>query len=245
MIYWEQVNPKLGVSLSNIVNADVWGWAAPEGWDGVGEVYDMTWSEPVAEAGIAQAIRMRTDRNHTYVHSDYLVIYGSESPGLWRYILVGFVGAGQCKGFGEAPPSWWFSDENSLRSLQLRSQAQREMITRYLRHRGTDIPKPAPVPGYCRTCGLPVAKHVDHEPPGVARPGSSNAKDWDMYRKAFVQHYRAALRTLTEDEILKMPLPHKAPHLRILEIELQWRIENPPERKDRMDRLLEGDDLFE
>jgi len=244
VIYWERVNPRFVLALPVEMTMDVWDWRDRR-WADIDEYEELPWSPIVSEIGAADEVRVRipTEGNEDALYHDYLVIYGLE--GEWRLILLGFREPGQLDGFSQDPPFWWFAGEPTpLHQLLARARSRREIIRSYAeKRRMMDIPPPEMMPGCCRTCGLPLKKHVDHQPPGVQLPKDGGPlEEWKVYRKAFTEHYLTALRNLTEDELLGMSLPKGAHHLRVLEVEVKHRIDHPPEVKNRIDLLLADDD---
>ncbi len=246
MIFWEYVNPRLNVAFDSHVfwiwNANQWCAAAFE---------ESLWSPPMKEAEIAATLQALIQEAQTRFSNrigfvDFLVLYGLEDDH-WRFVLVGSNATNQFLGMRDDPPAWWkFGEVSPLQGLLLRAQTRHEAIRKLLeqRPRSPNLPLPVSVRGYCATCGLPLSKHVTHNPPGLSPPKSTDAEDWKPYRQAFIKHYWDALQKLTEDELLRMSLPRGAHHLRVLEMEIRRRIDNPVGVKDRLDLIL-GDDLLE
>lgn len=78
---------------------------------------------------------------------------------------------------------------------------------------------------HCSTCGLPMDKHVSHDPPDVEKPdGFSCPKDWAPFIQAQNRHYQEALQTLTDAELSTMPLPISERRLRGIVAEVQARL---------------------
>lgn len=94
---------------------------------------------------------------------------------------------------------------------------------------------------HCRTCGLPHDKHVPHDPPDVPKPeGPATAKEWGPYMRAQSKLYREALSTLTDGELLGMPVPISKRRLMDLAAEVKTRLEKPT--LSRYDLIAGNDD---
>lgn len=92
--------------------------------------------------------------------------------------------------------------------------------------------------GFCERCCLPLGpKHAPHEPPGMSRPNGNDPRSWQPYVRAQVELYAAALTSLTNAEIMAMPIPTRPRHLRTILEELITRERNQPPPRTRYQRL--------
>lgn len=95
----------------------------------------------------------------------------------------------------------------------------------------------ASVQGFCDGCCLPLGpKHAPHEPPNMARP-SGGPSAWAPYMKARYQLYSTALRALSREEILGMPLPTNRMYLQAMIDELITRDRHQVPPRTRYQRI--------
>jgi len=101
------------------------------------------------------------------------------------------------------------------------------------------------VSGHCWRCCMPVGdKHPPHDP--EFREGdiitrleapSCNTPEWKVYIRAKREQYQRGLRSLTDEEIMTMPLPVNMLYAFTLMDELTTRIRTRIPPKSRWDRL--------
>lgn len=242
------MNPRLiPVVDFEMFTAEVWRWAAPENWCSVsGRPASYSWSDAMSEPEAASALRERIVAVDD-LSMGYFVIYGRGVGGVRLILFKAKLQA--FEGFGTSPPDWWLGDDLSPLQMKLaRVQVQLERIDSFMSRRRGPSPselRGAPVAGYCKDCGLPTAKHVAHDPPGVkAPPRDADVKLWHPWLKALTEHYWAALKSLTDYELLEMPLIINKRRLRVLEMEIKDRLEDTRHQPmTKLDRLLERDVL--
>lgn len=96
---------------------------------------------------------------------------------------------------------------------------------------------------HCSVCCLPNDKHVSHNPPDIEKPSrETSAKDWAPFNKALRAHYRAALKTLKDGELLTMPLPISK--IRLMGIADELRERNEKAAPSRYTLIASDDDDF-
>jgi hypothetical protein len=98
-------------------------------------------------------------------------------------------------------------------------------------------------PGYCPSCNLPKGvKHVAHDLLNK-RPQSEMPENWRFINQAFKEVYGAALKNLTDDELLGMSLPVQIRSLYVIHDEVRDRIAQVPQvtRRSVWERLGEDE----
>lgn len=100
------------------------------------------------------------------------------------------------------------------------------------------------VDGYCSRCGLTNEKHVPHSPEDRIVLHPTNRGERQLYFEMLREQYLKALKTLTNEEILAMPIPAGKTRSTLLEREVQARIQNEPQSKTLTERLLTGNNVF-
>lgn len=64
-----------------------------------------------------------------------------------------------------------------------------------------------PDPRFCRTCGLPKAEDIDHDPPECPNPKQGDVKVFQVYFKHQRDLYKKALEGLSNERLVAMGIP--------------------------------------
>lgn len=251
-LFWEQVHPAFGT----VWDADFRAWTPVRGL--LNQRVDWRWrfqstEDPIerltlsigeARATIQAAVKDADTGIHELPNPGILVLHSIDLKD--SYVTCGVVAASleNLMMFSRNAPFWWQDGDLSFFSKKSNDIAAKIRMLDSLRSRTTGLPREERE-GYCGRCGLPLERHVPHEPPGVQKPDNgSPAADWGPWMRASKQHYGDALLRLTDEEILAMPLGINKLWLRTLDEELKRR-ENVPkvvvELQSALDMLLDDD----
>lgn len=103
------------------------------------------------------------------------------------------------------------------------------------------------LPGHCGQCGLPLTKHVPHQPipapSNYATSETMKSPEWKAYFRAKYEAYAGALESLTDDELLAMPWPSTPLWCRMMRAECEKRMTQLPKVILTAWARLEGDFL--
>lgn len=189
---------------------------------------------------------MRIARDFHPRHTPARIIYATNVKDSYVTYVIVVSPVDELMNFGTRAPTWWHDAE--LSSFALKANEVETKIRLWETMQGSrfrSIPKEF-VAGYCERCGLPLAKHVPHDPPGVPKPSNdSPPAAWSAWLKAALQLYQGALESLTDEEILAMPTGINKRWLKLLKVELEMRETHPRavmERQSALDMLLEDDE---
>lgn len=252
LLFWEQVNPALGVvwdvdcrvwtPVRGLLNQRVsWRWV----YQGDGDVIErLAISIGEARASIQAAVKDADTGIHELDNPGILVLHSIDLKD--SYVTCGVVAASLdvLVRFNRTAPFWWQDGDLSLLARKMNDVAAKLRMLDSMRSRGAGLPREERE-GYCHRCGLPLEKHVPHEPPGIQKPENGvPPAEWAPWMRASKQHYGDALLRLSDEEILAMPLGINKLWLKVLDQELKRR-ENVPrvviEPMSALDMLLDDD----
>ncbi len=246
MIYWEHQNPRFDISLRNPreIGYDIYRWSGVGGWIDYldADSLELEFSSPLSVERVCLDLRILCVGSVSHPH--HLVIYYYEQEEVCLS-LIGSPDERLFEGFGTVAPEWWSVEEGltSMQRLLERIKVLHETVTqhhrtnryRYPSHLETHVEK------FCARCGLLLEFHVSHVVPGFeGKLTFSTAEEARPYMTAFKQHYGGALKKMSNDDLLKMPLPPNKRNLRVLLLEVQSRIEHPKSPASALDRMLAG-----
>lgn len=257
MIYWERHNPAFTISLANPLDVgyDIFRWWGLEGWIDYLDVdlIELEFSPPIPVARVCQELRKRVCIGTPVRNPHHLIVYYYEQSEVCLS-LIGSPDERLFQGLNTVSPEWW-SLEEDLTPMQ-RLLERITVLTEVVKHQKDSDPRyrypshlETAVEGFCRRCGLPMDRHVSHDVPGFdgriifgfdGRIIFATAEEARPYATAFKQHYGGALKSMSDEELLKMPLPPNKRNLRVLLLEVQSRIEDPAVPASALDRMLAG-----
>jgi hypothetical protein len=249
-IFWQVAPPVLKVSWDSN-NLRVWEVTARRPirwhwvfWSGTFELVENSVDE--LRGHVQDAVKNIEDvRIDGIPHPSLLVLYRHEGARL--FYVIAAAPSSEMLGFSTDAPEWWHPGTSSKFVRRLYDvDAKVKALSRDSRY-GKAL-REAPVAFHCNRCGLPDAKHVPHEPQGVAKPvEGSPPQDWAPWMRAARDLYGTALRTLTDEELLRMPLGVNRLWLRLIGEELRRRdgglpYEAPVAPPSALDMLLLDDE---
>jgi hypothetical protein len=148
-----------------------------------------------------------------------------------------------------------FADKlSAVESMQTRVQSMRERDhSMHWAYKAKELVVPRE--GFCKRCGLPVgSKHAEHDPEFEVReegsggpyrervivlrkPREGHNSDFPIFMRVRRKAYQASLKSLTDGELMEMPIPFMGMFTACLIDELTDRIAKLPKPRTRYDIL--------